>query len=365
MRDGSWKSSDTNGNFKIIKEGGRLRFNYDTGIAQGNVITWNQGIALDDNGRTGFGTISPSAHIDSNSSSVAQLRLSHTLLDKFTNFTVDTNHDLTIDPSSTGEIKLNATVTVIDEIQHEGDADTKMGFTDDDIEITVGGLSMLKMTEAGQDLITLGPGSGDVDIDFNGDMFLQGSNGFFGVNVAPTLGRVHINDNSFTQQTLYLSKNIASTSFTATFSTMYLANEDSTDNNYARFNFGDGDNSASSSIGGQITSHANNFGELVFWTRGAGGFAERVRIDDVGDVSVGIVAAAARLHVDQSSTTAAKPVLYLDQADLSEEMFQFETTIGVGNAIEAVGGKTLTTTHFIKVTLPGGLTRYLEVGTIA
>jgi len=57
--------------------------------------------------------------------------------------------------------------------------------------------------------------------------------------------------------------------------------------------------------------------------------------------------------------------LFLNQADLSEEMIEFSTTIGVGNAIEAVGAKTLTTTHFIKVTLPGGLTRYLPVGTIA
>jgi hypothetical protein len=71
------------------------------------------------------------------------------------------------------------------------------------------------------------------------------------------------------------------------------------------------------------------------------------------------------LHVDQSSTTAAKPPLLLDQADLSEEMIEFNTTIGVGNPIEAVGAKTLTPTHFIRVTLPGGLSRYIPAGTIA
>lgn len=72
-----------------------------------------------------------------------------------------------------------------------------------------------------------------------------------------------------------------------------------------------------------------------------------------------------RCFIKQSSTTAAVPVLILDQADISEEMIEFNTTIGVGNAIEAVGAKTLTTTHFIKVTLPGGLTRYIPCGTIA
>lgn len=82
-------------------------------------------------------------------------------------------------------------------------------------------------------------------------------------------------------------------------------------------------------------------------------------------VGVGIAAPTAKLHVDQTSTTGAKPVLYLDQADVSEQMIQFETTIGTGNAIEAVGAKSLTTTHFIKVTIPGSLTRYFPVGTIA
>jgi hypothetical protein len=84
-----------------------------------------------------------------------------------------------------------------------------------------------------------------------------------------------------------------------------------------------------------------------------------------GNVGINITAPIAKLHVDQASTSAAIPVLYLDQADISEEMIEFNTTIGVGNAIEAVGGKTLTTTHFIKVTLPGALTRYIPCGTIA
>lgn len=88
-------------------------------------------------------------------------------------------------------------------------------------------------------------------------------------------------------------------------------------------------------------------------------------LDTAGKVGIGISTALAKMHVDQATADAAIPVLYLDQADVSEEMVQFETTIGEGNAIEAVGAKTLTVTHYIKVTLPGGLTRYLPVGTIA
>ena len=62
---------------------------------------------------------------------------------------------------------------------------------------------------------------------------------------------------------------------------------------------------------------------------------------------------------------AAIPVLTLTQSDVDQDMIEFVSTIGTGNAIEAVGAKTLTTTHFIKVTIPGGLTRYFPVGTIA
>lgn len=72
-----------------------------------------------------------------------------------------------------------------------------------------------------------------------------------------------------------------------------------------------------------------------------------------------------QVSIDQASTTAAVPPLYLNQADVSEEMIELNTTIGTGNAIEAVGAKTLTTTHFVKMKIPGGLTVYFPVGTIA
>lgn len=84
-------------------------------------------------------------------------------------------------------------------------------------------------------------------------------------------------------------------------------------------------------------------------------------------LAVGTSGAAARGKADikQGSTTAAIPVIVLEQTDIDQDMIEFVTTIGTGNAIEAVGAKVLTTTHFIKVTLPGGLTRYIPCGTIA
>ena len=90
-----------------------------------------------------------------------------------------------------------------------------------------------------------------------------------------------------------------------------------------------------------------------------------VTITDDADVGIDDSTPNAKLHVDQKGSSRAIPVLLLDQADVSEEMIEFVSTIGTGNAIEAVGAKSLTTTHFIKVTIPGGLTRYIECGTIA
>jgi hypothetical protein len=93
---------------------------------------------------------------------------------------------------------------------------------------------------------------------------------------------------------------------------------------------------------------------------------ERMRINALGDVSIGIAASASgQLHVDQAATDGAQPVLYLDQADVDQPFASFATTVGTGNAIEAVGAKALTTTHFLLVNIVGVGNRYIPLGTIA
>lgn len=84
-----------------------------------------------------------------------------------------------------------------------------------------------------------------------------------------------------------------------------------------------------------------------------------------GNKRVGVNDAApdGTLHV-QTADAAAVPVLLLEQLDVSEEMIEFTSTAGTGNAIEDVGTKLLTTTEYIKVTV-NGAARYIAVGTIA
>lgn len=85
---------------------------------------------------------------------------------------------------------------------------------------------------------------------------------------------------------------------------------------------------------------------------------------NVGSFGVGILSPLAKAHIKQGGASAAIPVILLEQLDVSEEMIRFTSVEGVGNAIEAVGSKTLTTTHFIKVTINGDV-RYISAGTIA
>lgn len=74
-----WFSSDAGSNFAIYKYGDLLRLRYDSGIAQGSAITWNDGLVMDVNGNIGIGTTNPVSKLQigngtSNSySTVAQL----------------------------------------------------------------------------------------------------------------------------------------------------------------------------------------------------------------------------------------------------------------------------------------------------
>lgn len=69
-------------------------------------------------------------------------------------------------------------------------------------------------------------------------------------------------------------------------------------------------------------SETNNTGVLIMRMVGPG-------------VAIGTsVNSSAKLRVDQGSTTGAIPTLWLEQADLSEEVIRIETTVGAGNPID-------------------------------
>lgn len=74
---------------------------------------------------------------------------------------------------------------------------------------------------------------------------------------------------------------------------------------------------------------------------------------------------SAILRVEQGATDGVANVIALKQDDVSEPFISFETTIGTGNAIQAVAALNLTATHYIMVDVEGVGKRYFAVGTLA
>jgi hypothetical protein len=308
-----------------------------------------------------------------NDGGAGKVRVSEVWSDDFTSVSLatDASDNVTI---NTG------TLTLPSDVIHLGDPDTKWSFADDAVEVTVGGLSMLKLTETAQNLVEIGDvgGGGDVDVKINDDqIFIRGNDGRVGFSDTtlpstytfyhPTQSAVQLRTSSDSLSCVFIGQTSRGTKVSPS----------ATTNNklLMRFSGGGYDGSVFTDAQAAVDMYANqtftaaNQGTRMVFSTTANNdtlLTERMRIDDGGDVKIGPAGTpAAQLHIDQSSASTAQPVLLLDQADISEEMIEFATTIGVGNAIEAVGAKTLTPTHFIKVTLPGGLTRYFEVGTIA
>jgi hypothetical protein len=217
-----------------------------------------------------------------------------------------------------------------------------------------GGVALGPFIEFGATEVVFNESSADIDfrVVTDGDanaLFIRGSDDLVGIGESNPSQKLHVSGRVFASNSAGGARSTA-------------------------FQFISGDTGGVANYGiGMADTATQGYIEYNSGTASTATFGHRFYINNVvvmelegtGRVGVGIGAPTARLHVDQSSTTAAIPTLYLDQADVSEEMIEFNTTIGVGNAIEAVGGKTLTTTHFIKVTLPGALTRYIPCGTIA
>jgi len=190
----------TNDLVNVIFQKGGEAIAFQQGSQSGNAAIWEvvSGTSTDifyNKGDVGIGkSVAPDATLEI-LDTATQLRLTYEEDTKYTTFTVDTSHHLSINPSSTGQIKLDATVTVIDEIQHEGDATTKIGFTTSIITNTVGGIEILTLTNAAQDLIEIGDvaGTGDVDINFNnGQAFLRGSDGYVGIGTIAPLSELDV-----------------------------------------------------------------------------------------------------------------------------------------------------------------------------
>lgn len=78
---------------------------------------------------------------------------------------------------------------------------------------------------------------------------------------------------------------------------------------------------------------ASDYLDIARSPAGSTTMASQMRVTTTG-VGIGATTVGGKAHIDQASTTAAIPVLILDQADLSEEFIEFTSTVGAGNPID-------------------------------
>lgn len=86
-------------------------------------------------------------------------------------------------------------------------------------------------------------------------------------------------------QTAQFSFASTNTTFANAFDGMVLKNTSNTTNNYYEMSFVDNTGAVATELSAKYTDQTNHYGWFQFGTRGAGGFAERMRISDTGLVS--------------------------------------------------------------------------------
>jgi hypothetical protein len=83
-----------------------------------------------------------------------------------------------------GNLTGTANLIIPLDLIHSGDVDTKITFTDDQVDLAAGAITMIRLDEDAQDVLSLGDvdGGGDVDVNINnGQVFVQGSDGKVGI----------------------------------------------------------------------------------------------------------------------------------------------------------------------------------------
>jgi hypothetical protein len=92
-------------------------------------------------------------------------------------------------------------------IYHNDDGNTYHQFTNDRQRFVVGSELLLDLYEGTQDYVKLGDG-GDVDINLNDDMFIEGSSSNVGIGTSSPSQKLHVNGNIRTDSAYYVDGNI-------------------------------------------------------------------------------------------------------------------------------------------------------------
>ena len=147
---------------------------------------------------------------------------------------------------------------------------------------------------------TITADNGAVDIAGAGGLTVNGS---AGIGTTSPGGKIGVNGDVSSNEIATLVAASASTNFATDYPYLALINTDATTNNYARIDFRDTDGSVSvASLAGVFTDHTNDYGDLAFLTRNAGGFGEKMRLSSSGNLGIGIAGPRVPLDVVRTTT---------------------------------------------------------------
>jgi hypothetical protein len=324
-------------NVLFIRGGEAIAFQQGSGSSSSGLWEIVLGSSTDiyyNAGNVGIGkSVAPDAALEILDSSQAQLRLTHTEDTDFVDFQIDTNADLTITTSGTGQVIFQPTTDSTDFFQV---LDADGGDPILNVDSTNEAVSVRTATNTYQ---------------------FQGSN---------TQAKLFIEDaDAGAQRTIVFSR--SSNSAARGGQSSYLrarAGGTSVQNGdfIGYFNF-EGHDGTDYNLSAQFYAIVDgavsaNTVPMAFVIKtgetGSGGTIDRFHVASDGDIGIGNVSSPlAQLHIDQFQTAEAQPVLLLDQADVDEPFTKYVGTAAAATLTRSIVAEadvtTATRQGFVKI----------------